>query len=154
MIIIHARIRYSTGTYIASGGGLRASCTASPKAAIERLAEKLAARFEAPIYADIDWVSGCDWQVMLDDRDHVFAYCWQSGVIEFGGQIPEGALPIIDGTPRMVRELIYATARSAHDGKTWLVPGVAEAPSPGDACSKLMSYREWLNERVSVKGVA
>ncbi|WP_257096839.1 hypothetical protein [Methyloversatilis sp. XJ19-13] len=154
MIEIHARVRYKTGTYIASGGGLRASCSAGPRMAIERLAEKLAARFDVPIYADIDWITGCEWQVLLDDREHLFAFCWQNGVIEFGEAVPEGALHVLDGTPFEVRDTIEATARLAHDVTTWLVPGVPEASDGKARVKALMDYRRWLIERLSVEGVA
>lgn len=154
MIEIRARVRYNTSAYIASGGGLRASSAQSAKAAVERLAEKLAARFDQPTYADVDWIEGCDWQVLLDDRERLIAYCWANGVIEFGDALPEGALKITEGTPFKVRELIEGTARLAYDGKTWLAPGVPEAPDQREACTALIKYCEWIGVRSSVKGAA
>lgn len=34
----------------------------------------------------------------------ITAYCWASGLIEFGHTLPEGALPIITGSEKQVRE--------------------------------------------------
>lgn len=154
MIEIRARVRYNTGAYIASGGGLRASSTMSAKAAVERLAEKLAARFDQPTYADVDWIEGSDWQVLLDDRERLIAYCWHNGVIEFGETKPDGALHVAEGTSFEVRAAIHGTATLAHDGKTWLVPGVFEASSDKVRLQALMNYRQWLIDRASVKGAA
>jgi hypothetical protein len=154
MIEIRARVRYNTSAYIASGGGLRASSAQSAKAAVERLAEKLAARFDQPTYADVDWIEGSDWQVLLDDREQLIAYCWANGVIEFGEALPEGALKVTEGTPFKVRELIEGTARLAYDGKTWLAPGVPEAPDQREACTALIKYCEWIGVRSAVKGAA
>lgn len=34
----------------------------------------------------------------------ITAYCWASGLIESGSTLPEGALPIVTGSEKQVRE--------------------------------------------------
>ncbi|EJY7483924.1 hypothetical protein OHE59_000336, partial [Salmonella enterica subsp. enterica serovar Thompson] len=34
----------------------------------------------------------------------ITAYCWASGLIESGNTLPEGALPIVTGSEKQVRE--------------------------------------------------
>jgi hypothetical protein len=51
-------------------------------------------------------------------------WCLRNGVLGFGHRVPKGAL-----TLGMVLDItkIQTLAMLAHDGKTWLVPGVPEA---------------------------
>ncbi|EMO6796986.1 host nuclease inhibitor protein, partial [Pseudomonas aeruginosa] len=51
------------------------------------------------------------------------AFCWASGLIQFGDQVPEGAIEIARGDDQVVREIIEVTSRHAYDGKSLLVPG-------------------------------
>lgn len=74
------------------------------------------------------------------------AFCWSSGIIEFGTSVPEGALPIITGPADLVTSTIEATSRHAHDEKTFLVPGVPEADSDASAVDALKAYVNWLEQ--------
>ena len=49
------------------------------------------------------------------------AFCWASGLIQFGDQVPEGAIEIARGDDQVVREIIEVTSRHAYDGK--VAPG-------------------------------
>ncbi|MBN0734682.1 host nuclease inhibitor protein, partial [Pseudomonas aeruginosa] len=55
------------------------------------------------------------------------AFCWASGLIEFGDQVPEGAIEIARGDDQVVREILVTNSRHAYDNVSLLVPGVPEA---------------------------
>lgn len=76
----------------------------------------------------------------------LIAYCWASGQIEFGTEVPEGAIEIARGADAAVRKLITGTARLAYDNKTWLVPGVPEASGQQEAGDALGRYLEWIGK--------
>lgn len=53
----------------------------------------------------------------------ITAYCWASGLIEFGNTLPEGALPIVTGNEKQVHDVVTVLARHAYNGDL-LVPGI------------------------------
>lgn len=57
------------------------------------------------------------------------AYCYRTGRIRIGARCPDGALPLAYGPERRLRRAVTARARLGYDGKSWLVPGVPEAPN-------------------------
>jgi hypothetical protein len=75
------------------------------------------------------------------------AYCWATGVIEFGTTVPDGAIEISRGKDRLVRNMVAGTARVAHDNKTLLVPGIPEAPNQHAAGDALAAHLRWLKKR-------
>ncbi|CAM4196721.1 hypothetical protein PLGE761_15650 [Pluralibacter gergoviae] len=82
----------------------------------------------------------------------ITAYAWASGLIEFGRNYPEGALPIVTGDERRVRELIDIWARHSRTNEQLLVPGVPEADNQHEACSALIRFtdlvtKEYLEKR-------
>jgi len=76
------------------------------------------------------------------------AYCYASGQIHVGKKVPKGALPIITGPEKKVRDLIHATATLAYDNKTWLVPGIGLAPTQKEKYDALVAYVAWINPRM------
>ncbi|HFS8942382.1 TPA: host nuclease inhibitor protein [Enterobacter roggenkampii] len=79
------------------------------------------------------------------------AYAWASGLIEFGQKLPEGALPIITGEAKQVRELIDIWARHSRTSDQLLVPGVPEAANQQEGCDALIKFcdlitREYLEK--------
>lgn len=72
------------------------------------------------------------------------AYCWRGGVIEFGRRCPAGALNLLRGPDKRVREIVNAAARHAYDGVTLLVPGIPEADSDEDAVAAAVVFTERL----------
>lgn len=75
----------------------------------------------------------------------MIAYCWATGLIEFGDQVPEGALSIASGAPQLLRAVISVRARhgkGASEGKL-LVPGVPEAPSDQAKGDALQAWLAW-----------
>ena len=77
-------------------------------------------------------------------------YSWRSGVIEFGGSLPEGALPICPNTVEL-RHKVHARARLAHDGNSYLVPGVPEADTDDEARRAVEAFCAWMiNDKPSM----
>ncbi|EAV8524288.1 host nuclease inhibitor protein [Salmonella enterica] len=76
----------------------------------------------------------------------ITAYCWASGLIEFGHTLPEGALPIITGNEKKVRDVVEVLARHAYNGLL-LVPGIPEAASQDEAREALVRFSRVVQER-------
>lgn len=77
----------------------------------------------------------------------ITAYCWASGLIEFGNPLPEGALPIVTGNEKQVRDVVTVLARHAYNGDL-LVPGVPEAASQDEAREALVRFSRVVHEQV------
>lgn len=88
------------------------------------------------------------------------AYCWASGLIEFGRKLPDGALPIASGPAKPLRDFIEVRARHGYrtklvDGRptkipgteTLLVPGIPEAADQSAAGDALFAFRQWLSKK-------
>ncbi|ECH9713615.1 host nuclease inhibitor protein [Salmonella enterica subsp. enterica serovar Javiana] len=76
----------------------------------------------------------------------ITAYCWASGLIEFGYALPEGALPIVTGSEKKVREEVEVLARHAYNGEL-LVPGIPEAAGQNEAREALVRFSRVIHER-------
>ncbi|EFB0319312.1 host nuclease inhibitor protein [Salmonella enterica] len=76
----------------------------------------------------------------------ITAYCWASGLIEFGHTLPEGALPIVTGSEKQVREEVEVLARHAYNGEL-LVPGIPEAESMDEYREALFRFSRVVQER-------
>ncbi|OYY37067.1 hypothetical protein [Polaromonas sp. 35-63-35] len=122
-------VRSTGGTYQTNiVRGFNASCTAGEKQAAERLGEKL---YGASLVTVEPLPRGSDhnithWRLHAEP---VHAWAWQSGLIEFGREVPEGALSFATGMDRPLRARVSALAREGM-GKSagkLLVPGVPEA---------------------------
>jgi hypothetical protein len=87
----------------------------------------------------------------------MLAYCYASGLIELGQQMPEGAQPIALGNDALLRAFMEAVARHGYDtieidGRRQkipgtdclLVPGVPEAPDQLKAMDALCAWRSWI----------
>lgn len=61
-----------------------------------------------------------------------YAYCWRSGVIEFGEAVPAGALEIGYGDAAF-KARVELYARHGYEKDVLLVPGIPEAASDLDA---------------------
>lgn len=83
------------------------------------------------------------------------AYCYASGLIEFGNRVPSGALPIARGPEKKLSAFIEVMARHGYSTKvvkgrptkipgseTLLVPGVPE--SQDDQSHALDAFQAWL----------
>ncbi|EIC8701227.1 host nuclease inhibitor protein [Salmonella enterica] len=76
----------------------------------------------------------------------ITAYCWASGLIEFGNTLPEGALPIIVGEEKQVRDVVGVLARYAYNGDL-LVPGIPEAVCMDEYREALFRFHCLVRER-------
>lgn len=73
----------------------------------------------------------------------MIAYCWATGLIEFGRTMPEGTIEVARGGAKKLREVVEVLARHGK-GKgagQLLVPGVPEA---GNQQEKGDALRAWL----------
>lgn len=76
------------------------------------------------------------------------AYCYASGQIEFGSELPAGAIELARGKEKLVRQYITAIACvSRDDNKTLLVPGIPEAENEKQAFVALAVHLRWLKRR-------
>lgn len=76
-----------------------------------------------------------------------YAYCWRSGLIEFGGDLPDGAILIAQGHylhRDNIKEIVNVRARHGWDGQL-LVPGVPEAKSDDEALDALLTWQSWAD---------
>ena len=83
------------------------------------------------------------------------AWCWASGLIEFGPQseVPSGAIKIAEGRERPLRYAVATAARhgrGASEGKL-LVPGVPEAESQIAAADALATWLKWCDQGNGMK---
>lgn len=88
-----------------------------------------------------------------------FMYCWRTGVVEFGDELPHGALELARYVPTSAaprgrstqlaiwRAKMQAACRLAYDNKTWLVPGIPEAQSDVEALAAYKKFIDWLDDR-------
>lgn len=74
------------------------------------------------------------------------AYCWASGLIQFGTITPRGAIQIATGDDKPLRDLICATSRNARQGESLLVPGIPEAKTEIARTRALRRYVEWISK--------
>ncbi|EDG5874071.1 host nuclease inhibitor protein [Salmonella enterica subsp. enterica serovar Newport] len=80
-------------------------------------------------------------------KSTITAYCWASGLIEFGNTLPEGALPIVTGNEKQVRDEVTVMARHAYSGDL-LVPGIPEAADQNEAREALERFSRVIQERL------
>lgn len=80
-------------------------------------------------------------------KSTITAYCWASGLIEFGHTLPEGALPIVTGNEKQVRDVVTVLARHAYNGDL-LVPGIPEAENMDEYREALVRFSRVVCERV------
>ncbi|EAA6550995.1 host nuclease inhibitor protein [Salmonella enterica subsp. diarizonae] len=77
----------------------------------------------------------------------ITAYCWASGLIEFGNTLPEGALPIVTGNEKQVHDEVTVMARHAYNGDL-LVPGIPEAADQNESREALERFSRVIQERL------
>lgn len=81
------------------------------------------------------------------------AYCYASGHIGFGPDVPTGALPIAKGKDQALHDFISAVARHSYDGETLLVPGVPEAETDDAKLDALLRFTQWISARTLPEGI-
>lgn len=127
--------------------GHTASSTSGMENAARRLAEKL---YGPALRRVIEIAPGntfvCLWRAFADPT--MVAWCWATGQIEFGDQVPEDALEIARGPDRALREKVAVAARHAkpRSAGQFLVPGVPEAGSQSDKADALNVWLAWCGK--------
>lgn len=154
MELIDIKIRYRTGAYHASAQGEKANASSSisaflaGSALINKLhpgakvagAETINLESNSkPAVHRFSYVAGGSKAAL------VTAYCFASGQIEFGTEVPEGGISIAVGEEKKVREIVELHARlSRIDNKTLYVPGVPEAANQREGLTALARFIQWL----------
>ncbi len=77
------------------------------------------------------------------------AYCWRTGLIEFGRRTPSDALPIATGPGKRLRGAISVAARHAYEPSKLLVPGIPEANSDAEALAAAKTFQGIIRKRIS-----
>lgn len=83
----------------------------------------------------------------------MIAYCYQSGHIEFGKRLPEGAITLTQGTAKEVRHKILGAVRWSYPSKpgagdeVMLVPGIPEADTLDKKLEALSKFIDWINKK-------
>lgn len=140
-------VRSANGTYQTNTvQGMRASCTAGDRQAAQRLGEKL---YGASLLTVEPLPRGSDhnlthWRLHAEP---VHAWAWQSGLIEIGREVPEGALSFATGMDAPLRQRLDVLARHGQ-GKSegqLLVPGVPEAENKFGKFGKVDALIAWVD---------
>lgn len=76
------------------------------------------------------------------------ASCYRSGEIIISPRCPLEALRLATGSKRSLENAVKATARLADDNKTWLVPGLPEAPDRAAALEAAARFENALKRRL------
>jgi hypothetical protein len=94
------------------------------------------------------------------------AYCYASGLIEFGRKVPDGALPIAHGPAKKLRDFIDPVSRHGYrteivKGRPTKIPGTDHLLVPGipersGQAAKMTALKKWLRwiEHGAPKGVS
>jgi hypothetical protein len=139
-------VTQKSGTYQTNSiEGKRASCTAGEHQAAERLGRKLyGASLVTVEPLTLKGASGGKTQ-WIAHAEAVKAWVTTDGLIDFGTQVPEGALLFASGMDCKLREQVGAAAR--HGKGNWkgrlIVPGVPEARTQRQKMTALMVWVDW-----------
>lgn len=88
------------------------------------------------------------------------AFCYASGLIEFGRNMPDGALPIARGPAKVLRPFIEGVSRHGYQTEVvqgrptkvpgtehLLVPGIPEAPDDNAKVDALQAFCAWIGKK-------
>ena len=75
----------------------------------------------------------------------MYAYCYASGHIGFGSEVPPEALPIAEGPRKKLMDFIGPVARHSRTNDDLFVPGIPEAQGDQDAAlDALLRFTKWI----------
>lgn len=80
------------------------------------------------------------------DMRPMVAYCWASGLIEFGESIPDGAIELAHGPKSEIETFFDTVSRhgyGASAGKL-IVPGLPEAETMSRRLGAVLEFLKWL----------
>lgn len=87
---------------------------------------------------------------MLAEKPNVtyrdlYLYCDRNGVLDAASFVPGGMLPIVKASWLRLKVATEGLALRSPDGRTWIVPGAAEAGEDSDAMlDAVWAFRERL----------
>lgn len=153
-MILECSVRFTSGAHVTNTvNQLRASSTMSSQAAAQRLGEKLF----GPALERVEQRSNAAGSVerwLLHGDSKWYAWCWRSGLIEFGNKLPDGhddpqGGPIVfaSGPRRALMTRVGVVARHGHAAGSLLVPGVPEAAGDEEAFKALIDWLDWCKQR-------
>lgn len=153
-MILECSVRFTSGAHVTNTiNRLRASSTMSSQAAAQRLGEKLF----GPALERVEQRSNAAGSIerwLLHGDPKWYAWCWRSGLIEFGRQLPDGhddpeGGPIVfaSGPRRALMEAVDVVARHGYSKGALLVPGVPEAANGKVATKALIDWCNWCKQR-------
>lgn len=103
---------------------------------------------------------------MKSQKSTTLAFCYASGQIGFAAKCPNGALPILRGKDKDVRDFVAGVARHGYNtrevrgrptkvpgSECLLVPGLPEAPDQAAALDKLHAFIAWITPAARKKGL-
>lgn len=134
------------GTYQTNSiEGMRASCTAGEHQAAERLGRKLYGASLVTVEPQTLKGAGSGKTLWIAHAEPLTAWVTPDGLIDFGTQVPEGALKFATGMDRMLRDQVSAAAR--HGKGNWkgrlIVPGIPEANTQRQKMTALTAWVDW-----------
>jgi len=74
------------------------------------------------------------------------AYCFSDGIIFYGYDTPQGAIEVVRGDQRQVRERLDVVCRHGWTPGVLLVPGVPEASDQREAADVLAKFLAWCKD--------
>jgi hypothetical protein len=82
----------------------------------------------------------------------LIAYCYRTGLIEFGYAVPKGCLTIAKSIREdVLRSVVSGNARHAYPPSTdLLVPGIPEAPDDHAAVKAICDFSERIKGRMEL----
>jgi len=88
------------------------------------------------------------------DLSPEIAWCWASGLIEFGEAAPAGSIVIASGAKSWLRTVVGALARQGKGNSAGklLVPGIPEADGQKAAGDALATWLAWCAKSNGKKG--
>lgn len=72
----------------------------------------------------------------------IIAFCWDTGLIQFGNEVPSGAYLIATGPERGLRKVVSMLAVHGWDKPSLRVGEVAMATTPGEMAEGLKRFSE------------
>ena len=76
------------------------------------------------------------------------AYCWASGLVEFGDTLPSGAIRLASITTQSDADMVAVLCRRTYGQPTQLlVPGIPEATTSSERLHALGVFRDNLRAR-------
>ena len=77
------------------------------------------------------------------------AYCYASGHIAFGPEVPPEALPLAEGPRKPLMDFISSVARHSRTSDVLFVPGIPETQGDQDAAlDALLAFTKWAAKGV------